>query len=88
MNLKQYRGALLAGLLALALSACSQPQDQTAVPAPPVPTSPYTGVETTTPELTASEAATSVTEVANEEVTVSPETIDAAPEGATQTTTP
>ena len=87
MKLMKFYARLSAGALALALGACSQPQDQTAVPAPPVPTSPYTAVDTAVPEAIPSEAATAVTEVANEEVTVSPETIDVAPD-ATATSTP
>jgi spermidine/putrescine transport system substrate-binding protein len=72
-------------LLIVALAACGQ-SDQAAAPsAANVPTSDTTALESTLPSAAPSEADTDVTEVANEEVTVSPETIDVGPSSEANT---
>lgn len=66
-------------LLIIALAACGQPQDQTSAPASDVPTSNTAPLESALPSAGPSEAATEITQVANEEVTTSPETVTVTP---------
>ena len=84
--MKRWRIVLWVMLIVL-LAACSQPQDQTSVPATIVPTSPNAAAQTSVPLASPSETNTTVTEPANEEITVSPETITVEP-ATTGTTAP
>jgi spermidine/putrescine transport system substrate-binding protein len=76
---------LLPAVLIAVLVACTQPQDQTAAPATTVPTSPNAAVQTSVPDVTPEETSAAATQPANEEITVSPETITVEP-ATTETT--
>ena len=76
--MKQWR-AYLPVLLIAVLVACGQPQDQTNNPAAQVPTSPNAAVQTGVPQISPEQTSAAVTQPANEEITVSPETITVEP---------
>jgi|GEM_PF-4740747 len=77
----QARNVFIGMLIIAALSACGQNQEQTTSPtAGTVPTSPNAAVQTTVPEIGTETAPTEITQVANEEITVSPVTITVGPE--------
>lgn len=67
-------------IVVLALAACGQAQNQTNEPAADVPTSNTAPLETAQASAAPSTAATAITEVANEEITTSPETITVEPD--------
>jgi spermidine/putrescine transport system substrate-binding protein len=71
--------AYLPVLLIAVLGACAQPQDQTNNPAAQVPTSPNAAVQTGVPPVSPEQTSAAVTQPANEEITVSPETITVEP---------
>jgi spermidine/putrescine transport system substrate-binding protein len=71
--------AYLPVLLIAVLVACGQPQDQTNNPAAQVPTSPNAAVQTGVPQISPEQTSAAMTQPANEEITVSPETITVEP---------
>lgn len=69
-------------LAVIVLAACGQAQNQADAPATNVPTSNTAPLETALPSAAPSTAATEITQVANEEITTSPETINVEPSAA------
>lgn len=74
----RWRSSLLL-VVVVALAACGQAQNQTSVSATDVPTSNTAPLESALPSAAPSTAATAITQVANEEITTSPESITVEP---------
>lgn len=74
----RWRSSLLL-IVVIALASCGQAQDQTQAPAADVPTSNTAPLESALPSAAPSTAATAITQVANEEITPSPETVTVEP---------
>lgn len=74
----RWRSSLLL-IIVIALASCGQAQDQTSAPAADVPTSNTAPLESALPSAAPSAAATAITQVANEEITPSPETVTVGP---------